>query len=211
MPRYETIPEEAITFSEKEIKMMFERFDEEHQLYIPIRIGYYTGMRIGEILALNWENVNIEEKLIKVNANLYDKNGEIIITQTTKGKKPRTIIINSKLKNLLKKWKKKQTLLEKLQKDNYKKTNMVCTSYNGTPLTSNEIRYFNIWCKETFGKGSFHTLRHTHATMLLEKGLEIDYVSKRLGHSTVTITSKTYSHITQARNKIAMNILEKIN
>ena len=67
-------------------------------------------------------------------------------------------------------------------------------------MTGTDFHYFNEWCKETLGGGSTHSLRHTHATMLLEAGQSLEVVSKRLGHSTVVTTSKFYSHITSKGN-----------
>ena len=65
----------------------------------------------------------------------------------------------------------------------YKVTGFVCTLKNGRIMTSNSAHYFGSWCRKELGYGSFHSFRHTHASMLLEHGLPLDYVSKRLGHS----------------------------
>lgn len=53
------------------------------------------------------------------------------------------------------------------------------------------MRYFGKWCKEAFGDAcglSFHSLRHTHATVLLENTADVKYVSTRLGHASIKIT-----------------------
>ena len=65
------------------------------------------------------------------------------------------------------------------------------------PINPSEFHYFNTWCRNNFGGGSTHCLRHTHATMLLENGVSLEAVSKRLGHSSIGITSRYYSHVTQ--------------
>lgn len=77
-------------------------------------------------------------------------------------------------------------------------------------ITSNDMRYFCMYCKKKFNSGSFHSLQHTHATMLLENGLDIEYVSKRLGHSSIVITVKTYSNITKKKHDKAVKVLDKI-
>lgn len=89
-------------------------------------------------------------------------------------------------------------------------SSLVCTDSSGTGLTSNSLRYFGIWCKENFGKGSFHGLRHTHATMLIESGMGIDYVSKRLGHASMYTTAKFYDDVTQKREAEAIALMDRI-
>ena len=63
------------------------------------------------------------------------------------------------------------------------------------------MRFFNQWVKANIGHGSFHTLRHTYATALLESGADLELVSKQLGHSNMTITAKFYSHVLEKRRK----------
>lgn len=58
--------------------------------------------------------------------------------------------------------------------------------------------------QKEFHNGSFHSFRHTHATMMLENNIELDYVSKRLGHSSIATTANIYDTITDKRNKEAM-------
>jgi integrase len=57
---------------------------------------------------------------------------------------------------------------------------------------------------------SFHDLRHTHATLLLRKGVNIKVISERLGHSTVTMTLDTYSHLMPDMQETAVKALEGI-
>ena len=64
-----------------------------------------------------------------------------------------------------------------------------------------------MWCKEEFGHGSLHSFRHTHATMLLEHGEELELVSKRLGHSNITTTANIYSYILDKSNAKLLSAL----
>lgn len=70
------------------------------------------------------------------------------------------------------------------------------------------MRYCNMFCKKKFGNGSFHSLRHTHATKLLEAGMNFDELSKRLGHSQLELTARIYSHI---REKLQQKAVELMN
>lgn len=210
IPKYDEISPEKYIFSESDIEKIFDRFPIGHQFYIPIRIAYYTGMRLGEILALTKDKINIENQEIYISSTLYDKKGTPIIGNTPKSKTSvRTIVFGEALVACLKKhyaWQAKN----KLQYGKYYiKNDFVCTREDGKNMTSNDMRYFNMYCKENFGSGaSFHSLRHTHATRLRENGCELEFVSKRLGHASVEITSAIYSHITQKENAALLSILD---
>ncbi len=86
----------------------------------------------------------------------------------------------------------------------YNKGDYVCCRIeSGKQICAPDFRFFNAWCKKNLGGGSTHSLRHTHATMLLEAGETMDAVSKRLGHSSIAITAKYYSHVTE-KGKLRM-------
>lgn len=92
----------------------------------------------------------------------------------------------------------------------YRDSGYVCTNGIGKNLTASRMRYFNQVCRKKFGAGSFHTLRHTHATMLLESGVELELVSKRLGHANINTTAGIYSHITKRRSDALRSALDTV-
>lgn len=106
-------------------------------------------------------------------------------------------------------WRECQKACKKEYGPFYKKSSYVCTHLDGTKTTSNNLRYFNIWCSENHLPGTFHSLRHTHATQLLDAGTDLDYVSKRLGHSSILLTSKTYIHVSTNRHRKSISIMDK--
>ena len=76
-------------------------------------------------------------------------------------------------------------------------------------ITPDDLRYFNTWCKNNFGFGSFHTLRHTYATNMLEAGADLELVSKQLGHNSIVTTAKYYSHVLDKRKRLVADIMDK--
>ena len=85
--------------------------------------------------------------------------------------------------------------LQKHLRDSWNKT-VVFTTEDGNLLDTSNIRrsFYNIIEKANLSKITFHDLRHTHATLMLENGMNPKIVSERLCHSSVRITLDTYSH-----------------
>lgn len=209
LPRYEPKIAAVKIFSPAQIRKIFERFPRGNQLHMPCMLSYCTGMRLGECLALAWKHVDLASRTIEVVGNKYDKSGTCIQSPKTESS-IRVITFGKKLADELqvqKLWQEKNSFQYGKY---YDRTDFICTEACGKPLTSNNLRYFNLWCRQTFGGLSFHSFRHTHATMLIENGLALDYVSKRLGHSSIYTTANVYDTITDKREKEALSVMDSI-
>lgn len=211
---YTTLPKESIpkettkVFTDDNIKSIFEQFPSTHRFHIPLLIAYYTGARLGEVLALRWDDIDFEDNLIRITATVYDRVGGFKRQDSPKTSHSyRTIKFGEALRAALIDHKTAQDSL--IDTPYYEYTGYVCVNEQGMPLTSDALKYFGQWCRKTFGYGSFHSLRHTHATKLLEEGLSLDYVSKRLGHSTIATTANVYSSITDKRDNQAIDVINK--
>ena len=197
-------------FTDDEMKAMMNHFDIHHQFFMPIRLAYRTGMRVGECLALTWENVDMENRMVYVRSTLADKiKGKRLLVPPKSKKSVRDISFDAELFMALKAEKAHQAESKLRYGKFYTKSNFVCTHENGVPVSSNDMRYFGYYCKNVLKTDkSFHCLRHTHATLLLENGAPLEYVSKRLGHSGLSITADTYIHVTDKMNEQAVDILD---
>ena len=209
IPRYDAPPKQPHIFTDEEIQAIFKKFPLGHRFHIPLIIAYYTGMRIGEVLALQWKDVDMFSRYISIHTTLYDKKGERKLEATPKtSSSVRRIPFGQSLFQKFKEFQHWQLKNKFRYGQWYSASDFVCTREDGTPMTADDIRYFNQWCKKYCG-GSLHSFRHTHATRLLEHGVGIDYVSKRLGHSTVRTTIDTYEAITQKMDKDAVKKMEE--
>ena len=211
LPKYLEPQKETYVFSDEELNMIFHQFDANHLFFMPIKIAYHMGMRLAECLALQWKNVDMDNRIIHVKSSLYDKNGIPAISPIPKTTSSiRDIPMDDKLYRILK----TQRIIQAEKKLShgklYDKRNLVCCHDDGSIITSNNMRYFNMFCKKKFGNGSFHSLRHTHATKLLEAGMDLEEVSKRLGHSQIELTAKIYSHIREKRQQKAVELMNKV-
>ncbi len=198
-------------FTAQQMQVIFDYFTPDHRYYIPIMLAYHTGMRLGECLALQWSDVDFTKKEIFVHTTLYDDHGVGIIQNTPKtNSSVRRIVMSAKLYQALRTHKKTQLEMRLLQAGRYYKNNFVCTRENGKPMTSNDMRFFGDFCHQRFGDGSFHSLRHTHATLLLEAGEDLELVSKRLGHSGINTTAKIYSHVLEKRREKSLLLMNEV-
>lgn len=169
-----------------------------------ILICLNTGLRVGEVCALRWENVDFETRRIHVEKTIeriYSKeeNKTIVIIDTPKSiTSVRTIPINSKLYNILKQIRGKS-----------KKTDFVLIGSSEHYVEPRNYQYHfkEILKRNKVKKYKFHTLRHTFATNCIEAGMDIKSLSEILGHADVSITLNIYVH---SSDKAKRKYLEKI-
>lgn len=174
-----------------------------------IRIALATGMRRGEILGLEWDNVDLENRTISVVQSLA-KSGDTKSPKTRAG--IRTIHIDEATAMKLARWKKMQTHeLNKLGIEVGTKTPVCCSDKGGYIDYSNFERF---WRKFKQDKGfvglRFHELRHTQATQLLANGVDVKTVQTRMGHANASITLNQYAHAVPENDLKAADLLEPI-
>ena len=181
-------------------------------------LGLYAGLRIGEILALKWTDVDFEDKVIKIRSSLsaklnFNDNGQIIKRISVLGSTKtecslRNVPIPNKLLECLLDWHNEMLFLSKI--NNYPKPIFVLGGVVPKTYTSISKRFHRFLKQNNFDKFNihFHTLRHTYATMLLEKGTNPKIVQFLLGHRSVKTTLEIYNNVKIENDLI--NILNKI-
>lgn len=169
---------------------------------------YNTGMRVGEALALQWEDIDFEEKLIHIRHTLIHKDvNEFQLTSTKTSSSLRDIYFNKDVEKILKSLKKSQNE-NKLKYGcyyiNYKE-NLVFTMPSGKFMTQQHFTNASARLKKTTGINfSMHLFRHTHATMMLEAGATMKDVQTRLGHANINTTMNIYIKSTEDAKKEAL-------
>ncbi len=171
---------------------------------VGIVICLNTGLRIGELCALKWKNIDLDKKVIYIKETLqrvYDKTQnktKVIIDVPKTQKSVRKIPISNKLYEILKVLKKK-----------YNDEDFFLTGRSEKFVEPrNYQKYFKDVLKSCRIKSyKFHTLRHTFASNCVEVGMDIKSLSEILGHSNVEITLNKYVHSSQ---KLQKKYLEKL-
>lgn len=174
-----------------------------HRLGSAVIILLYTGLRVSEFLALTWNDVDIDSKVVSVTKNavqVKNKNAapdepkyQMLIQKSTKTKSGSRIIpLSQKAIDAFLK------LKEITGDEQY-----VATSVNHTLLPPYQINKMfnrildNAGINKDGQRFGVHALRHTFATMLFRNGCDVKIVSELLGHSTVKITQDLYIHVLQ--------------
>lgn len=193
----------------KQATIKYNNGKNKYRLGYGIQLLLYTGLRIGEALALTWEDVDIQNKTIRVNKNLKQvKNRDdnqsvykIIIQNSTKTNSGTRIVpLNNKSIEALKQIKEIT--------GQYKYVFSTDTGNNVSARTCDRMfRKIQENCgfKEIYG---VHALRHTFASLLFKKGVDVKTVSEILGHKDVSVTYNTYIHLIQEQKVNAMNLLD---
>lgn len=207
LPNYQEPPKETSTFSPEDMEKIKKHF-RENKLFAPIMLSYYTGMRAGEICGLRWSDVSFSQNEVFVRRTVVLEDGYYEIQNLPKTKSAvRSIVYGNKCRELLVRIKDRQNECASVLENLYNFSGYVITNDDGSMMTPDQIRNFNKWVKANLGHGSFHSLRHTYATNLLEAGASLELVSKQLGHASIVVTSSTYSHVLDRRKKELTGII----
>lgn len=178
-------------------------------------LGLGTGMRIGEIFGLEWKNVDLEKKTLMVERTVVTTRSGKLVQDSGKTKTSRrTILLTDNVCYMLKRLKLWQKVMDRRLGTHYSTSPWVLTNPQGNPRSPSSFSGHDFkQLLEAAGidrRFRIHDMRHTHATWLLEKGVNVKAVSERLGHSNIRITLDTYAHIGQSLQEEAVKKLNEI-
>ncbi len=170
-----------------------------------VTLCLYTGLRIGELLALEWEDIDFGKGVLSVSKSCADgrnERGEHCLRQGT----PKTLSSNREIpipKQLM------PALKELKKKSNSKR--VIENKDGGTLSVRSYQRSFELLLKkEGVSPRCFHSLRHTFATRALECGIDVKTIAELLGHKNPTVTLNRYAHSMTKHKKEMMNKLGKL-
>lgn len=203
---------EPIVYDEKQVAYIMRCLEKEPLMWhCLVLFLIFSGCRRGEAAGLKWSDIDFNECKIEIQRNRVYTEKTGVYTATPKSGKARTIYINApELFALLKKWRKEQTLL-------FFKLGIQNEGYCFTSPKTNRVihpdsigQYFRRFGKKYNLPGIHpHALRHTMATISIANGADVVSVSKKLGHSSVSITLNTYSHANEEAQKRASDIFNE--
>ena len=172
---------------------------ESHKYYAAFVVVFGTGLRCGELLGMRWQDIDFKNRILTVcqSAVVTAKQGIVLKAPKTR-KGTRTVILPDEAITALRCYKVEQAKTRLQWGEAYQKGyDLVFSSDDGSPMNQRSITYVfqQLIKKSGLPAIRFHDIRHTHATLLLQAGENVQVVSDRLGHENISTTLKTYAHI----------------
>lgn len=257
-PKVEKKPRERIILELDEWQKIINRFPAGSRYYIPLMIGFYTGLRISEAFALTWEDIDLKNRTLSVSKQVVKRNfgadvrkaiekygkkefrSSWYFTSTKTPASQRVVYFGDTLYQALKtekiaqmehelKYSEFYTIhvlkkeidekgndmfriipLQKCVNSSLPRINLICIAENGEYTSTDSFKYCSrIIHKELLLAFDYHSLRHTHATLLIESGADIKDVQERLGHTNIQTTLQTYVHDTDTMKARSVELFEQ--
>lgn len=188
----------------EQFKEFLSLIDEEKEFLFKVyyTTAYFTGMRCGELLALNWNDIDTFRQEINVYKSLTYIKKQVIITEPKTKNSIRRISINAKLLALLQEWKlKQQELFKKYQIEHSNEVHVF--QYREVPPTKD---IFSRRIRTICNRGQLvpirqHDLRHSHVALLIHQREDYTTIKERLGHASITTTIDVYGHLFPNKQK----------
>ena len=165
----------------------------------------YTGLRIGELMALTWNDIDFKNKTLNVNKSrakgMIDGKTTLYIKDPKSESGTRIIPLSDRALYAL------RSIKEYSKSD----TDLIVTNTSSESNITRTINrmLFRAGCEVE--KCGLHALRHTFGSLLLEKGVDLKTISYLLGHSDITVTANIYLHITREKAINSIEVLNKVN
>jgi integrase len=185
----------------------------ETDYYVYFATLLYTGLRRGELLALRWRNLDLDNGMLTVVETAYKLgNGEYRIKQPKTAQSRRTVTLPSSLVELCKVYRADQELLRIQLGISLEADDFVFIRPDGSPINPNAVTlaFRRIIKKAGLRRIRMHDLRHTHATLMLKASVHPKVVSERLGHANIGITLDIYSHVLPGMQEAAAERFDRI-
>lgn len=176
---------------------------------VAILIAAGTGMRRGEVLGVRWTDLDLERGILRVRQAVKDLRGGPEIGPPKTKKSRRTVTLPSLVVLALQEHRTSQVRQRMLLGDAYQEHHLVLPQPDGRPRSPAMLT--QKWRRLVRSLGinaRYQDLRHTQATVLIHAGLTAKVVSERLGHSQVNITLNRYTHVPQAQQDEAAQVIE---
>ncbi len=160
-------------------------------------VALAVGLRRGEALGLHWDDVDLDAGTLRVRCTLQRVDGKLRLEPTKTDRSRRTIALPQTVAVALRVHRARQLRERLAAGSRWQETGLVFTTGIGTPLEPRNVtRHFrNVLTKTGLPLKRFHDLRHTCASLLLVQGVHPRVVMEILGHSQISMTMDTYSHV----------------
>jgi len=186
---------------------------QDHPLYPVVVIALATGMRRGELLALRWEDVDLDAAIVKVERSLEESEHGLRFKPPKTKHGRRAIPLPQMGVEVLRAHKLCQ--LEQrmgLGQGKLEPSTLVFCTVESEPLSPDDLSrdWWRLTITRPLPRVSFHSLRHSHASALIASGLDVLTISRRLGHASPVVTLGVYGHMFHDTGREAAEAIEAV-
>jgi len=184
----------------------------ESEYFALLLAALYTGARLGELLALQWRNVDLDSGMMSIMYTLYRTGSEWHLKEPKSARSRRQIAMPRALTAHLEEHKKTLEAERVAMGGQLTAEDFVFGQWNGKPRDERSVNrgFARVLRNAGLPHIRFHDLRHTHASLMLKAGVHPKVVSERLGHGSVSFTLDVYSHVMPGLQESAAAKLEAL-
>ena len=200
-------------YSPEEVDLLLECVMKEPIKYQAIIIlALDLGCRRGELTGLTWDDIDLKTGKVSINKTTQYIDRHIFEKETKTENSNRINYISKSTIDILKKYRQEQLIKQMKLGSKWEKTNRVFTNEFGgnihpdtpTKILDKIIKKYNL------KRITFHGLRHTNVSLMISKGIQVQIISRKVGHSSIQITDKIYSHFFDDEFKDVANIMDDV-
>lgn len=205
---------EVLVLDREQAIQLLELLENQPPKYrVAVTVLLFTGMRRGELLALNWSDIDFDKGTISISKNLlYERKRGLFVDSTKTASSNRVIAIPNAIVECLRQYRNEQRKEFMRLGAGWSEDKMIFSSPDGKPMHPDTLSgWFREFIKKTdLPQIHLHALRHTNATLNLANGIAVTTVSGQLGHSTPATTMKIYAHALKSEEARAADSLETL-
>ncbi|HYI94796.1 MAG TPA: tyrosine-type recombinase/integrase [Bryobacteraceae bacterium] len=200
------VPKEPPTLDRERMNQLLQRAA-RGRFFALVVLASATGARRGELLALQWPDIDFETGVLNITKSLEETDQGLRVKSTKSGK-PRRFAVPREALEALREHRREQDRERELFGGDYEDSDLVFAHPDGSYYKPDKVsvRITKIAKKAGLAGVGLHTLRHSHASELLSKGAPIPTVAKRLGHANANVTLSIYSHALEADELAAAKV-----
>jgi integrase len=206
---------DVLPYGENEVRLLMQALEKEpFHWQVMIKLAIHTGLRRGELLALEWKHVNWDKEQMNVLQSVSSTTAGVARVKEPKTKKSkRKVSLSEAMLELLREYQRYQSEERKAIEDWQGREHLFIFAHPDGKAFHHERPY--LWFRAFLKKNKlryirFHDLRHTAATLLINQGVHAKVISERLGHGNIATTMNIYGHALQEADKDAANKVSDI-
>lgn len=195
--RPKVVRKEMKTLNDYQVRQLIQVAESE-QMRLLLWVAVVTGLRQGELLGLKWSDLDWTSRRIQVQRQVQRRKGDgLVFCEPKSASGRRVIVLGKSTIEKLREYRNNQLKESILLGEKWQDYDLIFPSPIGTPLDPSNVLKAYKDCLKRAGLPNlrFHDLRHSAATLMLQQGVNPKIVSERLGHSDISLTLNTYSHV----------------